>query len=115
MDPAVVASDQFGTLWTQRLPGKYRGATEQVFAQPLVYTPEDRQYVYVATTMNNIYKIDAKTGEIVASRNLAIPFLEADLDGCSDINPLIGSTVVDFHCIFISCEKLTTSLGYWGD
>jgi outer membrane protein assembly factor BamB len=114
MDPTVVASDQFDILWTRRLPGNYRGATEQVFAQPLVYTPGDTQYVYVATTMNNIYKIDAKTGEIVANRNLAIPFLEADLDGCTDINPLIGATVVDFCCISISSEKLMTSLVYWG-
>ncbi|KAH0538563.1 hypothetical protein FGG08_004851 [Glutinoglossum americanum] len=92
MDPAVVASDQFGILWKQALPGKYRGATEQVFAQPLVYTPGDTQYVYLATTMNNIYKINAKGGGIVLARNLAVPFLEADLNGCTDINPLIGST-----------------------
>src|SRR5437762_8650468 len=95
MDPAVVASDQFGILWRQALPGEYRGATEQIFAQPLVYTPGDTQYVYLATTMNNIYKVDAKQGTIVARRNLAVPFLQADLDGCTDINPLIGSTVVD--------------------
>ncbi|KAH0559498.1 hypothetical protein GP486_003989 [Trichoglossum hirsutum] len=92
MDPAVVGSDQFGILWKRSLPGNYRGATEQVFAQPLVYTPGDTQYVYLATTMNNLYKIDAKQGTIVERRNLAVPFLEADLDGCSDINPLIGST-----------------------
>jgi hypothetical protein len=37
--------------------------------------------VYLATTQNNIYKLNAKTGAIVASRNLHVPFLTADLDG----------------------------------
>ncbi|KAG4434028.1 hypothetical protein IFR05_010482 [Cadophora sp. M221] len=64
-----------------------------MFSQPLVYTPSDGiQYVYVATTQNNLYKINAKTGAIVLSRNLGIPFLTADLDGCIDINPHVGVT-----------------------
>ena len=71
----------------------YTGSPEQVFSQPLVYTPSDGiQYVYVATTQNNIYKLNAKTGAIVASRNLAIPFLVSDLSGCVDINPHVGVT-----------------------
>lgn len=52
---------------------------------PLVFTPGDdpegRQFLYVSTTQNNVYKLDAVTGEIVASRNLAIPFLTLDLKG----------------------------------
>lgn len=94
MDPAVVGSDQFGQLFRTLLPGRYNGATEQMFSQPLVYTPngDTKQYVYVATTQNNVYKLDAKTGNIIASRNLHIPFLTADLDGCVDINPTIGVT-----------------------
>ncbi|KAH6603806.1 wsc domain-containing [Trichoderma cornu-damae] len=94
MDPSVVGSSSFGQLFQTRLPGAYGGAAEQIFSQPLVYTPSGgtRQYVYVATTQNNVYKLDAKTGDIVASRNLHIPFLAADLDGCVDINPNIGVT-----------------------
>lgn len=93
MDPSVVGSSQFGQLWKALLPGKYRGAAEQLFAQSLVYTTDDGiQYVFLATTQNNIYKLNAKTGAIVASRNLHIPFLTADLDGCVDINPLVGVT-----------------------
>jgi hypothetical protein len=92
MDPAVVGSNQFGQLFKSRLPGNYIGADEAIFSQPLVYTPNNdtKQYVYWATTQNNLYKMDAKTGEIVASRSLHIPFLTADLDGCVDINPTIG-------------------------
>lgn len=94
MDPAVVGSSQFGQIFKTQLPGVYVGQPEQIFSQPLVYTtPKDgKQYVYFATTQNNIYKLDAKTGVIVAQRNLHIPFLTADLDGCVDINPAIGVT-----------------------
>ncbi|KAH8883555.1 WSC-domain-containing protein [Thozetella sp. PMI_491] len=94
MDPDVVASDDFAQKFLTALPGTYNGATEDVFSQPLVYTtPSDGvQYVYMATTQNNVYKINAQTGTIVASRNLHIPFQEADLDGCTDIQPYIGVT-----------------------
>ncbi|KAF4508098.1 hypothetical protein G6O67_004522 [Ophiocordyceps sinensis] len=94
MDPAIVGSSQFGQVFRTLLPGTYVGQPEQIFSQPLVYTPNGgtRQYVYFATTQNNVYKLDAKTGEIVASRALHIPFLTADLDGCRDIEPTIGVT-----------------------
>ncbi|ERF72227.1 hypothetical protein EPUS_02114 [Endocarpon pusillum Z07020] len=93
MDPAIVGSSQFGLLYRTRLPGAYNGAAEQIYSQPLVYTSSDGvQYVFVATTQNNVYKINAKTGVIVLQRNLHVPFLTADLDGCVDINPLIGVT-----------------------
>lgn len=93
MDPSVVGSAQFGQLWRTVLPGNYRGNAEQIYSKPLVYTLDDIvQYVFVSTTQNNIYKIDAKTGSIVASRNLHLPFLMADLDGCVDINPTVGIT-----------------------
>ncbi|OAP63261.1 hypothetical protein AYL99_02488 [Fonsecaea erecta] len=97
MDPAVVGSDQFGLLFKTLLPGTYpiggQNVPEQIFSQPLVYTGSDGvQYVYVATTQNNVYKIVANTGVIVASRNLARPFLVSDLDGCVDINPTVGVT-----------------------
>ncbi|KAB5511496.1 WSC domain-containing protein [Coniochaeta sp. 2T2.1] len=93
LDPSVVGSDQFAQLFKTLLPGTYNGAAEQIYSQPLVFTPSDGvQYVYFATTQNNVYKLNAKTGAIVASRNLAIPFLTADLDGCVDINPTVGIT-----------------------
>ncbi|KAM0273271.1 hypothetical protein ACHAQH_008340 [Verticillium albo-atrum] len=97
MDPAVVRSSQFDQIFRTSLPGNYGGTAqqrnpEQIFSQPLVYTPDDKQYVYLATTQNNVYKLDAQTGEIVASRNLHIPFLSLDLDGCYDIQPHVGVT-----------------------
>ncbi|KAI4717875.1 WSC-domain-containing protein [Aureobasidium sp. EXF-10727] len=94
MDPSVVGGDSFGQLWRAALPGNFQGiGPEQIFSQPLVYTLSDGiQYVYIATTQNNLYKINAKTGDVVASRNMHVPFLTADLDGCVDINPTVGVT-----------------------
>ena len=94
MDPDVVGSPSFGQIFKTLLPGFYQSTLEQIFSQPLVYTLDDGiQYVFIATTQNNIYKLNAETGAIVASRNLHVPFLTADLDGCVDINPLVGVTV----------------------
>ncbi|TLS26598.1 hypothetical protein PpBr36_04227 [Pyricularia pennisetigena] len=106
LDPAIVASPQFQQLFATALPGNYGGVKEQFYSMPLVFTPgndpEGQQFLYVSTTQNNVYKIDAVTGQIVASRNLAIPFLTLDLKGtqetCADIDPhvgIIGTGVID--------------------
>lgn len=83
-----MGSAQFGQLFRTFLPGSYTNkqtgknlGPEQIFSQPLVYTTGGTQYVFLATTCNNIYKLDARTGAIVASRSLHIPFLTTDLDG----------------------------------
>jgi hypothetical protein len=83
MDPAVVGSANFGQLFMTALPGNFNGiGPEQVFSQPLVFTGNDSvQYIFIATTQNNLYKLNAKTGVIVTSRNMGVPFLTADLDG----------------------------------
>lgn len=97
MDPSIVGSSQFGLLFKTLLPGTWpingQNVPEQIFSQPLVYTGSDGvQFVYIATTQNNVYKMNAKTGQIVVSRNLHRPFLVSDLDGCVDINPTVGVT-----------------------
>lgn len=106
MDPAVIGSAQFGQLFKTILPGNYRGYVEQIYSQPLVYTLDDGiQYVFIATTQNNVYKINAKTGAIVLKRTLHIPFLTADLGACVDINPLVGVTVSTLHCHLIQAPS----------
>ncbi|KAL8339065.1 hypothetical protein RB598_007400 [Gaeumannomyces tritici] len=107
MDPAVVASSDFGQIFQIKLPGNYGGEREEFFSMPLVYTPGNdengRQFLYLATTQNNVYKLDAKTGEILARTNLGIPFLSRDLNTtglgfCYDISPhvgIIGTGVID--------------------
>jgi hypothetical protein len=98
MDPTVVGSSQFGQLFKTQLPGTVLfedGKTypEGVFHQPLVYTSstDGVQYVYIATTQNNIYKLNAVTGKILASRNLGVPYTSTDAS-CGDINPVYGVT-----------------------
>lgn len=94
LDPRTIASADFGNIWSAKLPGNFNGiGQEQVLSQPLVYTTGDGiQYVFVATTQNNLYKINAKTGEVVKTRNIGVPFLAADLNNCNDISPAIGVT-----------------------
>lgn len=84
----------FGQIFKTLLPGNFNGiGPEQVFSQPLVLTGNDGvQYIYIVTTQNNIYKLNAKTGALIYGRNLHVPFLTADLDGCVDINPTVGVT-----------------------
>jgi outer membrane protein assembly factor BamB len=81
LDPNVIAGPNFGQIFKTLLPGNFnKMGPEQIYSQPLVYTGDNGvQYVYVATTQNNIYKLDAKTGAVVASRNLHVPFLQAEL------------------------------------
>lgn len=81
MDPKTVSSPDFGQIFNTFLPGNFQNlGAEQIFSSPLVYTgSDDIQHIYVATTQNNIYKLDAKTGAIVASRNLHVPFLQVEL------------------------------------
>lgn len=84
MDPAVVTSSEFGQVFRVKLPGNYMGDSEKIFSQPLTYTPEGgdgTQFVYWATAQNNVYKMNAKTGQILATRNLGLPFLSQDLGG----------------------------------
>ncbi|KAF1979686.1 hypothetical protein BU23DRAFT_636887 [Bimuria novae-zelandiae CBS 107.79] len=70
---SITWGDDFVARVTRR---RFNGfAVEQIFAAPLVYTGNDGiEYIYVATTQNNLYKLDAKTD-------------------CVDINLLIGITV----------------------
>ncbi|KAH9886520.1 WSC domain-containing protein [Xylariomycetidae sp. FL2044] len=118
MDPGVVGSAQFGQIFRTKFPGNYNGlGAEQVFSQPLVYTLSrtGKQYVYVLTTQNNLYQIDAKSGAIVNSRSLHIPFLTSDLDGCVDINPTVGVTgtgVIDPNTETLYFTSKTYQAGY---
>lgn len=83
MDPAIVTSGEFDQIFHVRLPGNYMGDSEKIFSQPLTYTPKGNdgtQFVYWATAQNNVYKMNAKTGQILASTNLGLPFLSMDLN-----------------------------------
>jgi hypothetical protein len=95
MDPAVVAGDSFGRIWTYTTP---TGGSEQFYSKPLVFTPDStgRQVVLAFSEQNRIYSLDAVNGTLVASRDLGLegerPFEVADLGSCNDISGTIGIT-----------------------
>jgi outer membrane protein assembly factor BamB len=101
LDPNVVAGPNFGQIFETLLPGNFNNmGPEQIYSQPLVYTGIDgTQHVYVATTQNNIYKLDAKTGAIVASRNLHVPFLQTELESEPDLH-------CEAHVAIADCARL---------
>ncbi|KAK4975705.1 hypothetical protein LTR66_010895, partial [Elasticomyces elasticus] len=86
MDPTVVDSAQFGQLW--KIPFN---AKEQFYAKPLVYTPlaTGTQIVFLASSQNYIRTVNAKTGAVLNTRQVATPFLQSDI-GCTDIPSTIG-------------------------
>lgn len=89
MDPAIVDSSQFGLLWKVATNNQ-----ELFYAKPLVYTPSTgtsagTQIVFMASSQNIVRILDAKTGNILNSRQLHTPFLQSDI-GCTDIPYTIG-------------------------
>ena len=90
MDPAIVNSTIFGQLWKNSYNVK-----EKWYGRPLVYTPTNsstnggNQIVFLASSMNYIRTVDAKTGTAIATRQVFPPFLQSDI-GCTDIPDYIG-------------------------
>ncbi|KAL9113797.1 MAG: hypothetical protein Q9227_002243 [Pyrenula ochraceoflavens] len=86
MDPAIVDSSQFGQLW--KVPFH---SQEQFYAKPLTYTPlaGGNQLLFLASSQNYIYTLDAKLGTLINSRQVHTPFLQSDI-GCTDIPNYIG-------------------------
>ncbi|KAK8250723.1 hypothetical protein HDK77DRAFT_405859, partial [Phyllosticta capitalensis] len=93
MDPSIVDSPLFGQLWKISF-----NANEQFYAKPLVYTPNGKnQLLFLASSQNWIRTLDAKTGAILNTRQVAPPFLQKDIP-CTDIPNtigIIGTPVID--------------------
>ena len=71
----------------------------QFYAKPLVYTPiaGGKQLVFLASSQNWIRTLDAKTGDLINSRQVHSPFLQSDMP-CTDIPDtigIIGTPVID--------------------
>ncbi|TFK29222.1 hypothetical protein FA15DRAFT_392696 [Coprinopsis marcescibilis] len=96
IDPDFVTSDRFGVKWTFK--PDFAGQTERFAAKPLVYTgPDGRQVLIAAASSNNIYVLDAKTGEVLTSRQIRKPYTEPALP-CGDLVPhngVLGTPVID--------------------
>ncbi|WP_231398483.1 choice-of-anchor D domain-containing protein [Conexibacter woesei] len=80
--PDAVSASTFGQLWDTQIDG-------QVYAQPLVIG----NTVIVATETNNVYALDAETGEVKWHVALATPFPYTLIGwGCGDLTPSLGIT-----------------------
>ena len=78
--PALVADPSFGQRFVADVTG-------QVYAQPLVWNG----VVLVVTETNDVYGLDARSGEILWTRRVEVPWNAADL-GCPDLAPNVGIT-----------------------
>ena len=78
--PSTVADPSFGELFQAEVTG-------QVYAQPLVWNG----VVVIVTETNDIYGLDAETGEARWTRRVETPWNSADL-GCPDLAPTVGIT-----------------------
>src|SRR5262249_11151320 len=97
LTPANVNVNQFGLLFRITVDN-------QVYAQPLVVSNVSigggtHNAVYVATTSNSVYALDADTGTQYWHDNLGTPISNANYgSGCVDINGnagIVGTPVID--------------------
>jgi len=68
---------------------------DQFFAQPLVY----KNLVFLASVKNNIYQLDATSGNVLRSKNMGLPFNQGKDLGCLDIavgfEGIVGTPTID--------------------
>ncbi|KAJ3176268.1 hypothetical protein HK101_010463 [Irineochytrium annulatum] len=101
LDPNIVGSNAFGQLYQASLPTINGVAPGHCYASPLVYTlpSTGKQAVFVATTNNNIYTLDAGTGAVLNAANVDVPFNVGTDVNCGDINNanvgVIGTPAID--------------------
>ncbi|KAK3322957.1 hypothetical protein B0H66DRAFT_581844 [Apodospora peruviana] len=88
LDPNIVGSASFKTLWTFTSPD----SKELFLAKPLIYTPNGGPELVITSSEKNIVRVfDSKTGTILNQRVLQPPFASAD-SNCGDIPTWIGIT-----------------------
>src|SRR5215472_14976761 len=97
LTPSNVNVNQFGLLFRNTVDN-------QVYAQPLVVSNVSigggtHNVVYVATTNNSVYALDADAGTQFWQKNLGTPISNANYgSGCVDINGnagIVGTPVID--------------------
>ncbi|KAH6915180.1 hypothetical protein BKA70DRAFT_1557493 [Coprinopsis sp. MPI-PUGE-AT-0042] len=116
IDPKFIVSNKFGVQWTFK--PDFEGRTERFMAKPLVYTySRGRKVLISAASSNNIYVLDAKTGEVINKRQLRKPYTEPTLP-CGDLIPhngILGTPVIDSKTgtlyVFVKGYKDDASVG----
>ena len=67
--------------------------------------------MFIATTQNNLYKINAKTGEIAKTLNLGVPFMATELGG---EYPIIYSIQLRYSNVILACNDIYPTIGVSG-
>ncbi len=93
----------------------------QFYAKPLVYTPNagGSQVVFLASSQNWIRTLNAKTGDLINSRQVHKPFLQSDMP-CTDIPNyigIIGTPVIDTSSdiVYFFSKTYISNYRYAGD
>jgi outer membrane protein assembly factor BamB len=95
IDPAFTTANAAGLTRDLAFNGAVEG---DIYAQPLYIEggPRGRAVVIAVTESNNVYALDAETGDIVWEMNVAPPVAASSLP-CGDLSPfgITGTPVVD--------------------
>ena len=93
IDPTVIANQDPESTYSVSF-----NTDEQFYAEPLVYTPNGTdQLIFLASSQNWIRTLNAKTGDVINSRQVQTPFLNSDVNSTAYGKTLgiLGTPVLD--------------------
>ncbi|KAJ3405436.1 hypothetical protein HDU80_001358, partial [Chytriomyces hyalinus] len=76
LTPEFVSSASFGRRATVELPlslARVVNGVDTVYAQPIVFSVNGTEYVFIASTGNNVHVVDGLKAQLVASKNFGSP------------------------------------------
>ncbi|KAI8840141.1 hypothetical protein BJ741DRAFT_706521 [Chytriomyces cf. hyalinus JEL632] len=76
LTPDFVSSASFGRRATVELPlslARVVNGVDSVYAQPIVFSVNGTEYVFIASTGNNVHVVDGLKAQLVASKNFGSP------------------------------------------
>ncbi|KAJ3378274.1 hypothetical protein HDU84_007702 [Entophlyctis sp. JEL0112] len=89
IDPAVVNSTLWGTVFSTALPG---GVADKAKLQPLLYTrPPSEQILFITTELNNAYVLSPVDGQILNARSFGTNLDKEGIAGTPVIDGVTGA------------------------
>ncbi|KAJ3249489.1 hypothetical protein HDU78_000015 [Chytriomyces hyalinus] len=76
LTPDFVSSASFGRRATVELPlslARVVNGVDTVYAQPIVFSVNGTEYVFIASTGNNVHVVDGLKAQLIASKNFGSP------------------------------------------
>ncbi len=90
LSPQTVNPNDFGKIWEVPLDGQIYGSPLHI--SNLNIKGKKRDVLYTGTEKNNVYALDAVTGEILWQKTVAPYLNEAQYNDCNNIRPYHGIT-----------------------